>query len=161
MCLACSLFLMSGLQGYIQVTFVEPYFEDWELKERVTAFDKGFNISECSCCPPLPSSSFSSSFSSSSSSSSSSYYYYYYYYYYCCCCVWSFISFLSHSTIFFSSTERFVYSTPYTPSGKARGELQEQYMRKTILTTKKPFPYIKRRLRVIESEKVWTQCEGM
>ena len=45
---------MSGLQGYIQVTFVEPYFEEWELKERVTAFDKGFNISECSCQPPPP-----------------------------------------------------------------------------------------------------------
>ena len=52
---------------------------------------------------------------------------------------------------------RFVFNTPYTPSGKARGDLHEQYMRKTILTTKKPFPYIKRRLKVIESDKVGRQ----
>lgn len=84
----------SALQGYIQVTYVEPYFEDWELKQRVTVFDKGFNL------------------------------------------------------------RRFVFSTPYTPGGKARGELHEQWMRKTILTTPKSFPYIKRRLRVIAAEKV-------
>ena len=90
---------------------MEPYFEEWELKERVSAFDKGFNISEYAETSPAP-------------------------------------------PLLLSPLERFVYSTPYTPSGKARGDLHEQFMRKTILTTKKPFPYIKRRLKVIEAEKV-------
>ena len=81
-------------QGHIQVTYVETYFEEWELRQRVTVFDKGFNI------------------------------------------------------------RRFVFNTPYTPGGKARGELQEQWVRKTILTTEKSFPYLKRRLRVVATEKV-------
>ena len=34
------------VQGHIQVTFVEPYFEDWELKERQSVFERTFNISE-------------------------------------------------------------------------------------------------------------------
>ena len=33
-------------KAYIQVTYVEPYFEDWELKDRITVFDKSFNISQ-------------------------------------------------------------------------------------------------------------------
>ena len=32
-------------KAHIQVTYVEPYFEDWELKDRITVFDKSFNIS--------------------------------------------------------------------------------------------------------------------
>ncbi|CAI8007936.1 Dedicator of cytokinesis protein 7 [Geodia barretti] len=31
-------------KGHIQVTFVEPYFEEWELKERLSVFDRSFNI---------------------------------------------------------------------------------------------------------------------
>ncbi len=31
-------------KGYIQVTYVEPYFDDWELGQRVTVFDRSFNI---------------------------------------------------------------------------------------------------------------------
>ena len=132
--LGCFLFLMSGLQGFIQVMFVEPYFEEWELKEQVTAFDKGHNISECSSPPPpLPRSPCLPLFllslpplppptAAAAAAAAAAF--------------WSFISFLFLFTIFFSSTERFVYSSPYTPSGKARGEFQEQYMRKTILTTK-------------------------
>ena len=34
-------------------------------------------------------------------------------------------------SIISSSTERFVYSTPYIPSGRTQGELQEQYMHMT------------------------------
>lgn len=49
---------------------------------------------------------------------------------------------------------RFVFSTPYTPSGKAHGEVDEQYMMKTILTSDESFPYVKRRSKVIKSEKV-------
>lgn len=36
---------LDGKKGYIQVTYVEPYFEDWELKKKATVFDKTFNIS--------------------------------------------------------------------------------------------------------------------
>jgi len=34
------------LQVYIQITYVEPYFDLYELRDRVTFFDKNFNISE-------------------------------------------------------------------------------------------------------------------
>ena len=34
------------MQVYIQITYVEPYFDLYELRERVTFFDKNFNISE-------------------------------------------------------------------------------------------------------------------
>jgi len=36
------------MQVYIQITYVEPYFDLYELRERVTFFDKNFNISEFS-----------------------------------------------------------------------------------------------------------------
>lgn len=51
-------------------------------------------------------------------------------------------------------TGRFVFSTPYTPSGKAHGEVDEQYMMKTILTSAESFPYVKRRSNVVKVEKV-------
>jgi hypothetical protein len=81
-------------KAYIQVTYVEPYFEDWELKEKATVFDKSFNI------------------------------------------------------------RRFFFNTPYTPGGKARGELHEQWMRRTVLSTGKCFPYVKRRLEVTNTIKI-------
>jgi len=34
------------IKVYIQITYVEPYFDLYELRERVTFFDKNFNISE-------------------------------------------------------------------------------------------------------------------
>ena len=37
---------LDGGKAYIQVTYVEPYFEDWELKNRLNIFDKSFNISK-------------------------------------------------------------------------------------------------------------------
>jgi len=81
-------------KGFIQVTYVEPYFEDWELKQRVTVFDKSYNI------------------------------------------------------------RRFAFSTPYTASGKAHGELEDQCMRKTILMSAESFPYVKRRSKVVRMEKL-------
>ncbi|KAI6655014.1 Dedicator of cytokinesis protein 7 isoform X10 [Oopsacas minuta] len=30
---------------YIQITYVEPYFDDWELYERITGMERSFNIS--------------------------------------------------------------------------------------------------------------------
>ncbi|CAI5786814.1 of cytokinesis 8 isoform X1 [Podarcis lilfordi] len=79
-------------KAYIQITFVEPYFDDYEMKDRVTHFEKNFNL------------------------------------------------------------RRFMYTTPFTRDGRPRGELSEQYKRKTILTTMHAFPYIKTRINVIQKE---------
>ena len=35
-------------KAYIQITFVEPYFDDYEMRDRVTAFEQNFNISKTS-----------------------------------------------------------------------------------------------------------------
>ena len=32
--------------AYIQITYVEPYFDMWERRTRVTAFERNFNVSE-------------------------------------------------------------------------------------------------------------------
>ena len=45
-----------------------------------------------------------------------------------------------------------MFDTPYTPGGKAHGELDEQWLRQTILTIEKSFPYVKRRLEVIGTQ---------
>ncbi|XP_067376191.1 dedicator of cytokinesis protein 8 isoform X1 [Channa argus] len=79
-------------KAYIQITFVEPYFDDYEMKDRLTNFEKNFNL------------------------------------------------------------RRFMYTTPFTKSGRPRGELYEQFKRKTILTTMHAFPYVKTRLNVIQKE---------
>ena len=34
-------------KGFIQITYMEPYFDDWELTDRVSVFDKSFNLREC------------------------------------------------------------------------------------------------------------------
>jgi hypothetical protein len=34
--------------AYIQITYVEPYFEAYELRHRVTYFDRNFNMSKYS-----------------------------------------------------------------------------------------------------------------
>ncbi|XP_061881714.1 dedicator of cytokinesis protein 8 isoform X1 [Entelurus aequoreus] len=79
-------------KAYIQITYVEPYFDDYEMKDRLTNFDKNFNL------------------------------------------------------------RRFMYTTPFTKSGRPRGELNEQYKRKTILTTMHAFPYVKTRINIIQKE---------
>ncbi|MEQ2184599.1 Dedicator of cytokinesis protein 8, partial [Goodea atripinnis] len=76
----------------LEITYVEPYFDDYEMKDRLTNFEKNFNL------------------------------------------------------------RRFMYTTPFTKSGRPRGELNEQYKRKTILTTMHSFPYIKTRINVIQKE---------
>ena len=42
-------------KAYIQLTYVEPYFDDYEMKDRITYFDKNYNISELllRCVPSL------------------------------------------------------------------------------------------------------------
>ncbi|KAJ7993970.1 hypothetical protein DPEC_G00261100 [Dallia pectoralis] len=79
-------------KAYIQITFVEPFFDDYEMKDRLTNFEKNFNL------------------------------------------------------------RRFMYTTPFTKAGRPRGELNEQYKRKTILTTMHAFPYVKTRINVIQKE---------
>lgn len=89
-----------SLQAYLQITYVEPFFDTYELKERVTYFDKNYNL------------------------------------------------------------RNFMYCTPFTLDGRAHGELNEQYKRKTILTTSHAFPYIKTRINVIHKEEVCSRGAG-
>ncbi|XP_057299405.1 dedicator of cytokinesis protein 7-like isoform X1 [Hydractinia symbiolongicarpus] len=79
-------------KGYIQITYVEPYFLEYEMEDRVTYFEKNNDL------------------------------------------------------------RRFMFVTPFTPSGKAHGDLGSQYKRKTILTVANAFPYIKTRINVIQRE---------
>ncbi|XP_061934172.1 dedicator of cytokinesis protein 7 isoform X2 [Apis cerana] len=81
-------------KAYVQITYVEPYFEPHELRHRPTIFHRNFNI------------------------------------------------------------KRFVYATPFTPGGKAHGELREQCKRKTILTVATHFPYLKTRIRVVARKQI-------
>jgi len=81
-------------KAYIQITFVEPYFDDYEMRDRITAFEQNFNI------------------------------------------------------------RRFIFATPFTPDGNPRGELHEQFKRKTILTTQNHFPYVKTRILVVDRKEI-------
>lgn len=54
-----------------------------------------------------------------------------------------------------------MYCTPFTLDGRAHGELNEQYKRKTILTTSHAFPYIKTRINVIHKEEVCSRGAGL
>ena len=52
--------------------------------------------------------------------------------------------------------DRFIFEAPFTSSGKAHSDdIREQQKKKTILRTELPFPYVIKRLKVIEkTEKV-------
>lgn len=63
--------------AYIQVTYVQPYFDEQELEHRRTKFERSHNV------------------------------------------------------------RHFVFETPFTPGGKARGNIEDQWKRKTILSSKK------------------------
>ncbi|XP_068567124.1 dedicator of cytokinesis protein 10 isoform X6 [Cebidichthys violaceus] len=47
---------------------------------------------------------------------------------------------------------RFVFETPFTLSGKKHGDVEEQCKRRTILTTSSCFPYLKKRIQVVEQQ---------
>ena len=47
-----------------------------------------------------------------------------------------------------------MYRTPFTKSGKAHGDISDQYMRKTILTSEEHFPYVRTRIKVRECKEV-------
>ncbi|XP_032886817.1 dedicator of cytokinesis protein 11-like [Amblyraja radiata] len=80
--------------AYIQVTFVEPYFDEKQLQERTTPFERNHNVA------------------------------------------------------------RFVFETPYTVSGKKQGGVEEQFKRRTILTTSHSFPYVKKRIAVGREQQI-------
>ena len=48
----------------------------------------------------------------------------------------------------------FVFSTPFTETGKSRGAMEAQFNRKTIITTENHFPYLKTRVKVVKTENV-------
>lgn len=48
----------------------------------------------------------------------------------------------------------FCFNTPFTKDGHSHGELNEQHIRKTILTTKNSLPYVKQRLEVVHTQKI-------
>jgi len=50
------------------------------------------------------------------------------------------------------SPGRFAFRTPFTEAGKAHGSLENQFMRRTILTTQHHFPYVKTRVLVVAQE---------
>ncbi|KAF2358297.1 DHR-1 domain [Trinorchestia longiramus] len=79
-------------KAYVQITYVEPHFDDYEYKNRRTSFERNYNIN------------------------------------------------------------RFIFSTPFTPDGRAHGDLREQLKRKTVLTTQHMFPYVKTRVQVVDRE---------
>uniref|UniRef100_A0A671WCN3 Dedicator of cytokinesis 10 n=1 Tax=Sparus aurata TaxID=8175 RepID=A0A671WCN3_SPAAU len=47
---------------------------------------------------------------------------------------------------------RFVFETPFTLSGKKHGDVEEQCKRRTILTSECFFPYLKKRIQVVEQQ---------
>ncbi|KAG5877389.1 hypothetical protein JTB14_028000 [Gonioctena quinquepunctata] len=47
----------------------------------------------------------------------------------------------------------FMFETPFTKDGKARGNPEEQWKRRTILTTSYSFPYVKKRI-LVESRRI-------
>ncbi|OQR75674.1 dedicator of cytokinesis protein 7-like [Tropilaelaps mercedesae] len=86
--------LLNPEKVYIQITYVEPYFELYEQKDRTTLYERNNKIM------------------------------------------------------------RFMYATPFTPSGRAHGDLWEQHKRKTVLTTTHAFPYIKTRVQVVDRQQM-------
>lgn len=81
-------------KAYIQITYVEPYFDNYELRDRITAYERNHNIS------------------------------------------------------------RFIFATPFTPDGRPHGDLQDQFKRKTIMTTANHFSYIKTRIQVADRKQI-------
>jgi hypothetical protein len=46
---------------------------------------------------------------------------------------------------------------PFTKGGKAQGEIEDQYIRRTIFSTECSFPYVKKRVPVMSKETVRTK----
>ena len=48
--------------------------------------------------------------------------------------------------------DKFVFSTPFTKNGKAHGGVDQQYLRKYVVYTDKPFPYLVKRIKITKIE---------
>lgn len=48
----------------------------------------------------------------------------------------------------------FMFETPFTKDGKARGSPEDQWKRRTMLTTEYSFPYVKKRIRVVSKRSI-------
>lgn len=44
---------MRSLQAFVQITYVEPYFDTYEMKDRITYFDKNYNLRRFVYCTPF------------------------------------------------------------------------------------------------------------
>ena len=53
-----------------------------------------------------------------------------------------------------TTVKRFIFSTPLTKTGAAKGSVENQYAKKTILTTSHYFPYVKRRIKITEKQDI-------
>lgn len=51
-----------------------------------------------------------------------------------------------------TNVDAFVFETPFTLSGKARGSVGEQWKKKTVLKAAKPFPNLQKRILIISKE---------
>lgn len=40
-------------QAFVQITYVEPYFDTYEMKDRITYFDKNYNLRRFVYCTPF------------------------------------------------------------------------------------------------------------
>lgn len=57
-CISSFLFLTlapvpAAIQAYLQITYVEAFFDTYELKERITFFDKNYNLRTFMYCTPF------------------------------------------------------------------------------------------------------------
>lgn len=43
----------SAPQAFVQITYVEPYFDTYEMKDRITYFDKNYNLRRFVYCTPF------------------------------------------------------------------------------------------------------------
>nr|XP_022345904.1 dedicator of cytokinesis protein 9-like isoform X4 [Crassostrea virginica] len=49
-----------------------------------------------------------------------------------------------------NNIKRFMFETPFTKAGKNRGEIHEQFKRRTVLITSHSFPYMKKRIEIVK-----------
>lgn len=50
--------------------------------------------------------------------------------------------------------DQFVFNTPFTKEGTSHGSISNQYSLRTLLTTERPFPYILKRIPVVNRQEV-------
>ena len=49
-----------------------------------------------------------------------------------------------------NNVKKFIFSTPFTLSGSAHGDVGDQFNKKTILVTENSFPFVKQRIKTIK-----------